>query len=213
MPMRPVERSDHNFTFIGNGEDVGNLSCFKDEDGAVVSHWRPSPEEIAVLEAGGDVELRIFADPIPPVNVGIAANDQGSEAAEGYELVEIDGVPHRVPTAIAFEMAKLVEGIIGEIKNFRPEPGATIVITTPAQASHDFTEMVLHQASRQFEDYRVSVMPESLGLHTSDGLAQLLAHGTAMAEAIQEGDPARIEAAAGRWSTMLGEKETPPDGN
>ena len=202
--MNPVERSHHNFTYKGNGAEIGDLSCFKGE-GSASSHWKPTMEELAVLEAGGDVELRIFTEPIPPVDVGVAAPEEGAgEAAEGYSLVEIDGVPHRVPIQIEQEMARLVEGMVGAIESFRPEPGTTIVITTPGGISRDFTEMVTAMASKQFPDFRVAVMPEGLKLHTQAGLGQALHEGNTLVSAIEAGDEEGIKAAVGRWNAMIG---------
>lgn len=38
---------------------------------AVVSYWRPSAEELAVLSAGGSVALWVMGSTMPPVNLSV----------------------------------------------------------------------------------------------------------------------------------------------
>lgn len=38
---------------------------------AIVSFWRPSDEELAVLNAGGSVELAILGRTMPPVSLSV----------------------------------------------------------------------------------------------------------------------------------------------
>lgn len=38
---------------------------------AVVSYWRPSAEELAVLNAGGSIELAILGRTMPPVMLSV----------------------------------------------------------------------------------------------------------------------------------------------
>jgi hypothetical protein len=61
------------------GWNQGDLTCaalpitrakFGDME-AVVSYWRPSAEELAVLNAGGSVELAILGRTIPPVMLSV----------------------------------------------------------------------------------------------------------------------------------------------
>lgn len=68
--MEPVKRRSHNFTYKGPTPDIGDLSCER-RDGAVFSHWQPTEEELATLNAGGAVELGIYVEPIPPVSVAV----------------------------------------------------------------------------------------------------------------------------------------------
>lgn len=204
--MFPVERDHHNFTYQGYG-DIGDLPGFRGE-GAFSSNWRPTPDEIEQLLAGGTIELRIFTEPIPPVALNVVEPGSDDGISDGYEVVAIDGVEHKVPAPIARELESLVEGAIKEITSFEPKPGTTIVITTASRMSQDFTQMVMTQAADQFAEYRVSVMPEALGLHTQDGLAELIANGTAMAEALRQLPPEEEHevalAAADRWDATLG---------
>lgn len=81
--MKPVKRSDHNKTFIGERQEgdavvlpgVGDLSVkihTGDLGPIVTSHWRPSEEELAVLNAGGVVEVDLYTPRIPPVAINVA---------------------------------------------------------------------------------------------------------------------------------------------
>ena len=76
--MEPVTRQSHNFVYRGPTPDIGDLSCER-RDGGVFSHWKPSAEELAMLAAGGAVELGIYSEPIPPVNVAVIAAEEKSQ--------------------------------------------------------------------------------------------------------------------------------------
>ncbi len=78
--MEPVKHSSHNFNYGPpsgvSEEEIGNLSCRRElEDGypLVTSHWKPSAEELEILNAGGTVRLGVNAAPIPPLRVGVEA--------------------------------------------------------------------------------------------------------------------------------------------
>jgi hypothetical protein len=76
--MRPVKRSDTPGTYVGEHKEgdrvvnkgVGDLP-YKIEDGAVTSYWKPSDQELEILNAGGLVELGVSASPLPPVRVNV----------------------------------------------------------------------------------------------------------------------------------------------
>jgi hypothetical protein len=84
--MEPVKRSDHNHVYKGEHFDqklgrvvnkgVGDLSCFRERPGLVRGHWKPSPEELAILNAGGHVEVGVWTEPIPPLSVNAIAADE-----------------------------------------------------------------------------------------------------------------------------------------
>jgi len=67
--MRPVKRSDTPGTYVGEHKE-GDLP-YKIEDGAVTSYWKPSDQELEILNAGGLVELGVSASPLPPVRVNV----------------------------------------------------------------------------------------------------------------------------------------------
>lgn len=68
--MDPVTRRDHNFVYQGPTPDIGDLSCYR-EPGEIWSHWKPTAAELGVLNAGGQVALGLFHEPIPPVSIGV----------------------------------------------------------------------------------------------------------------------------------------------
>ena len=43
---------------------------------SMISHWKPSPEELAALNAGGIVELAVHGAQHPPVWVGVRPADE-----------------------------------------------------------------------------------------------------------------------------------------
>lgn len=76
--MDPVARDDHNYTYRGEhyddeegrtiNEGVGDLSCRV--DGAYTfAHFKPTEEELALLNEGGVVELHILGHPLPPLGL------------------------------------------------------------------------------------------------------------------------------------------------
>jgi hypothetical protein len=72
--VKPVARTDQNFVYHGPSEDIGDLPCRV--DGAqTTSHWRPSEEELAVLNDGGLVELTVIGHPMQPVAVNVDAGE------------------------------------------------------------------------------------------------------------------------------------------
>lgn len=73
--MYSLSRLDHNFTYHGPTEDIGDLSCRVD-GGVVCSHWRPTEDELKLLNEGGCLELAIVGHPIPPVSLIVVKADQ-----------------------------------------------------------------------------------------------------------------------------------------
>lgn len=73
--MDAVSRLDHNFTYKGPTEDIGDLSCIV-EGNETITHWRPTRDELEVLMAGGLVELTLLSHPIPPIMLTTCPADQ-----------------------------------------------------------------------------------------------------------------------------------------
>ena len=78
--MRPTQHPSNNGVLgAPAGWDQEQLPCSAlaitrtDWDGvpAVVSFWKPSPEELAVLNAGGSVSLWIAGQGMPPVGLSV----------------------------------------------------------------------------------------------------------------------------------------------
>lgn len=80
--MRAIKRRTHNVLYRGEHEQDGrvvnegvfDLPCER-RDGAIFSHWKPAPEELAILNAGGCIELGVHSEPIPPVSVNVVARE------------------------------------------------------------------------------------------------------------------------------------------
>jgi hypothetical protein len=70
--MDPVSRRDHNFVYQGPTPEIGDLPCYR-QPGEVWSHWKPTPEELELLNHGGHVALGLFHEPIPPISIGVVA--------------------------------------------------------------------------------------------------------------------------------------------
>lgn len=71
--MNHVQTPRCNMTYRGDGDQVGDLSCRREQPGQVASWWRPSRDELALLNAGGLVRLDVWTEPIPPLSVGVEA--------------------------------------------------------------------------------------------------------------------------------------------
>ena len=96
--MDPVKRSDHNFVYTGPTPDIGDLSVQR-EPGVAYSHWKPTPEELATLNAGGEVRLGVFQEPMPPVSLGVAeAEEPKAEDPNERERNEERRAPRREET-------------------------------------------------------------------------------------------------------------------
>jgi hypothetical protein len=76
--MIPLMRSDHNFVYYGPTDEIGDLSCRVDGI-ETFSHWRPSEEELELLNRGGSVELGITGHPIPPVRINVVEANMGDQ--------------------------------------------------------------------------------------------------------------------------------------
>lgn len=63
--MIPLRIAGANVVYRGNGEDVRDLHV-RVTEGHCVSRWEPTPSELAILNAGGSVELWVQG-PQPPV--------------------------------------------------------------------------------------------------------------------------------------------------
>lgn len=133
-----------------------------------------------------------------------------------FEKVRIDGQDYGVPQAVVQEIEALREKAVGGIRGFKPAEGETIIITTPAGASREFVEAVMHAAHENFPDESVAVVPEDLEFHTQKGFVALVEAGQAMCDRILHGGSeaayeGSVEEAANEWKRVIGEKDG--DGN
>lgn len=72
--MIPVRTDWCNFTMLGPTPDIGDLPIRKEQvAGRTVlrSYWKPSAQELLLLNKGGTVELGIHSPGMPPVSIGV----------------------------------------------------------------------------------------------------------------------------------------------
>lgn len=211
--MKPVKLDHHNFTYAGPTDEIGDLSCFRnEEDGGVYSHWRLSPEEVQAIFDGGLIELGVYVEPIPPVSLNVFDKDHPeTETETAFETIKIEGEVFKVPQAVVHEVEALRDKAAGGVRGFEPKPGEAVIITVPDDLSREACQGIGATAKAQYPDNEIAVMPESLGLHASEGLTDLIKVGTEMSSAIHIGDSAGDIAAwdaAGRWDRLIsGEQE------
>jgi hypothetical protein len=71
---RPIRTTESNFTFLGPSPDVADLPGQREDDargGRFYSVWELSDDERAAIARGGNIELGIYAIPIPPVSITV----------------------------------------------------------------------------------------------------------------------------------------------
>ncbi len=78
IPLR-IEGANRIFTAPAGQPEVRDLHV-KVVDGCCVSRWEPTPSEMALLNAGGSVELWVMGQP-PPVALVVAAHAESDRAA------------------------------------------------------------------------------------------------------------------------------------
>lgn len=71
--MRPIKTRRSNFVYRGPTPGIGDLDCQRIAPGHIRSVWVLSDEERGHIAAGGNLELDIFAEPIPPVSLNCSA--------------------------------------------------------------------------------------------------------------------------------------------
>jgi len=77
--VKPVSNSRTTFVYVGSRPEIGDLECECVHAGLVRSFWQPSTGELAILNAGGVVELAIYSEPIPPVSLNALTLAQSEE--------------------------------------------------------------------------------------------------------------------------------------
>jgi hypothetical protein len=108
--MQHVDTPLCNLTYAGDGQTVGDLRCRREQPGQIVSWWRPSRDELALLNAGGLVRLDLHCEPIPPVAVNVDPDpDQDQDLAVlGLALPVRDGASLASITALAVDRIREV---------------------------------------------------------------------------------------------------------
>lgn len=138
--MDSVKHPRCNFTYLGPTDDIGDLHVERvpkiGGGNVVYSYWRPDAEELALLNAGGTVQLGIWAEPIPPVSVGVEAADGETRRSpnaidlvvRGRELV-LDTYPVPVDTTDLLPMALAAAGWEGGVWEVRDADGELLAPT------------------------------------------------------------------------------------
>lgn len=68
--MKPVRTAASNLVYTGP-PGVADLHCQRIEPGRIRSVWHLSKAERAYIAAGGNIELEILTEPIPPVALNV----------------------------------------------------------------------------------------------------------------------------------------------
>lgn len=85
--MHPVKTERANFTFLGDGETVGDVWVERRlEDGTTRLTYEPSAEDLQVLAAGGRVELALWIgdSAMPPVSLVVLDEASTHPVGEHY---------------------------------------------------------------------------------------------------------------------------------
>jgi hypothetical protein len=69
--VKPVKPLDANMKYLGPSPEIGDLECTRVEPGHIRSQWRLTADEIAFVASGGEIELDIYTEPIPPVSLNV----------------------------------------------------------------------------------------------------------------------------------------------
>lgn len=96
--MRPVKVAKSNFVMRGPSPDVGDLWVERTNDwngtgsAAMVSTYKPSPEELAVLNAGGGIELAIIGRGMPPVALNVCSPVEAAAVGDHSHRISDDEI-------------------------------------------------------------------------------------------------------------------------
>jgi hypothetical protein len=77
MLVLPIKVENSNMVYKGPRPDIGDLDCQRIAPGHIRSVWTLTDEERAHIAGGGNIELDIFTEPIPPVSLN--CTDEGAE--------------------------------------------------------------------------------------------------------------------------------------
>jgi len=88
--MKPVRTEHSNLVYRGPTPEIMDLHCQRIERGRIRSVWYLSPEERAVIAAGGNIELEVLTEPIPPVALNVTYDQgAGEDAPEVLERLRL----------------------------------------------------------------------------------------------------------------------------
>lgn len=73
--MKPIKTKTTELVYHGPTEEIGDLWCHRIRPGEIRSFWKPSKEELALLQDGGCVKIDLFSEPIPPLSVNVSTEE------------------------------------------------------------------------------------------------------------------------------------------
>lgn len=111
--MKPIKTETTGIVYRGPTPEIGDLWCERVTRGEIRSFWKPSEDELAILNDGGCIQLDVLTEPLPPLAVNVSTaqavgehpfkrdprldpatkairewmEGRGLEAEEGYEAV------------------------------------------------------------------------------------------------------------------------------
>lgn len=119
-------------------------------------------------------------------NIGPPVPDLGGERDD----VVIEGKTYTVAQPVVNEIIELRRGLTHEflqrIRKLEPGDNETVVVVTPESVSPDFVRMAGDVIRAAFPTaHGIVILPESLNLHTQEGLKQLILAGNLMRAAFE----------------------------
>ena len=75
--MLPTRTEKSNLVYRGPSPEIGDLDCQRITPGLIRSIWVLSPEERDYIARGGNLELDLWAEPIPPIALNVT--DEGAK--------------------------------------------------------------------------------------------------------------------------------------
>jgi hypothetical protein len=85
--MKPIRTDHSNYTYLGPEASIANLPCRRDRhSGAVYAVFQLTDEERKKVANGGQIELGIYNEPIPPVSMNVVSEAEviGPEEEDDY---------------------------------------------------------------------------------------------------------------------------------
>lgn len=97
-PVRPAPVPDYDLVNYQGRGDVGDLFVLRPEPGQVVALYRPDPDDLKHLNAGGLVAICIYQEPMPPIGLfAVPASAADTQPNRFRNAPELDD-PARHPT-------------------------------------------------------------------------------------------------------------------
>lgn len=126
-------------------------------------------------------------------NIGPPVPDLGGERDD----VVIDGKTYTVAQPVVNEIVELRRGLthefVQQIKKLEPGENETVVVVTPESVSPDFVRMAGDVIQAAFPTaHGIAILPESLKLHTQEGLKQLVLAGNLLRTALERATIDRV---------------------